>query len=48
MKNFEARFAEIILNNRIIVIFLSLLVVGLLGTGTSKLYMDGSNEAFFQ
>ena len=47
MKNFEARFAEIILNNRIIVIFLSLLVVGLLGTGTSKLYMDGSNEAFF-
>jgi predicted RND superfamily exporter protein len=47
MQNFEARFAEIILNNRIIVIFLSLLVVGLLGTGTSKLYMDGSNEAFF-
>jgi predicted RND superfamily exporter protein len=47
MKNFEARFAEIILNNRIIVIFLSLLIVGLLGTGTSKLYMDGSNEAFF-
>ncbi len=47
MKNFEARFAEIILNNRIIVIFLSLLVAGLLGTGTSKLYMDGSNEAFF-
>ena len=47
MKNFEARFAEIVLNNRIIVIFLSVLITGLLGTGTSKLYMDGSNEVFF-
>jgi len=47
MKNFEARFAEIVLNNRAITILLSLVFVGLLGSGTTKLYMDSSNEVFF-
>ncbi len=47
MATFEARLAQFVLNNRLLVISLSFILVGALSYGCSKLYPDSSYKAYF-